>query len=187
MKRRRDERTLLSRDDATIGQTGKFGRFRANRSDCRRPDEDRVDGFIPENRHGDIGFEALLLPPKRIALHHDIHDTDQRLIETTNIAGQNNRTSAGAHDGQSRADSRAQRFKHVKRDKQLANGRALAARNDQAIDVIEVAWKAHLNDFMAKAFKRLTMGEEIPLHRQNTDFLGQSLPAPHGQQVARGK
>src|SRR5690606_30030403 len=76
VERGAEERTLLDRDDATIGQGGEHARERPDLLDDGRADEDGVDGRVAERRHLELGLEGLELRAEGVAAHRDVEPAE---------------------------------------------------------------------------------------------------------------
>ena len=128
------------------------------------------DGFHISGRCAGLEFRfrrdardtAIDLPPVGVALDADIDEPQALLRGARNLVGQQDRAGAGSEDGPPPAEL-AQRLHQVLFTQQLEHGGALAAGNDQAVQVFEVGCAAHLHSRGPGSLGRLDVRVEISL------------------------
>ena len=146
----RQQVTLPGRDGTTVVQSCEHLRRRPDRLDDRGANEDRSDRLIVDHRSGDRRLERVKLRAKRIAAHAQIHQAEERLRVTdsaprlSHVGAEEDHARAGPPDRHTVSVTGPDRIIQTGQDEQLADGRALAPWDDQAIDIGEVQRRADL-------------------------------------------
>src|SRR5579884_2713797 len=111
---------------------------------------------------------AVDLPSVGIALHIQIHQPQRALLRPRNTLSQQDGARAGAENRLLLAET-AQWLEQVLLIDQLEHGRALAAGDDQAIDISELRRRAHRFRLRTGAPQCIFVGFEIALEREHAD------------------
>ena len=85
------------------------------------------------------------------------------------VPGQKNEARAGSPSRFSLPDKSAKRFNEVELSGQLADGRALASRNNQGIEVFQLLGGAHFADGRAQSPKHIGVLDVISLQGKDSD------------------
>lgn len=146
METRGEQIALLRGDDRAVLQfrqdldtiTDGFHQRRANKNRVERSSITIVDGGYIE-----VGLERVYLASKGITFDRYIHYTDERLPHSgmtchSNIFCQNDHPRARSPYGLALRDHFPNRFDETILRRQLADGRAFAAGNNQAIELAQL-------------------------------------------------
>src|SRR5262245_46622219 len=150
----------------------------------RRPDEDHLERprAIAQVRRAHC-FERLLLAAIGIALDGHIDEPKGELGRALDLSRQQDHTGARSKNGFARRVELLERGNEVPGIEQLQQRRALAARHDESIDLIELAGHAHLERWNADTLERLLVKRKVSLESQNTnphDHLDRWMSEPVG-------
>ena len=137
--------------------------------DDRGPDEDRMDRPLAEDGHVEIGLERVELAAEGVPLHHDVQERQDRLLVADDRATEDDHPGAGPEDRRSRAGEVKDRLGEAPALDQPAHRRALAARQDQPLDLAQVARQAHLDPLDADGGERRHVLAKGALQRQHAD------------------
>jgi len=94
-----------------------------------------------QERHRDLDFEGIYLPPEGVALDLHIHQTEQRLI-SPNFFRQQDRAGAGAPDGLALPKG-TDWLQQLVRNHQFPNSGRLAPGNNQTLQTFQLLRQAH--------------------------------------------
>src|SRR5215472_4661089 len=172
MERRGQRCPLADRDDPARARVGtEYLDVRAGLLYPRRPDEysaQRGPGHSPQL---DVAFERVHLTAERVPPHRHI-DSAERLLPVDPVdqpVRQHDHPGAAAERGQAGLYSLAHRLHQVERDGQLPHRGGLAARDDQAADLVELLWPADRHRRRAHGGQRSQMLGDVTLQGEHAD------------------
>ena len=119
-------------------------------------------------------LEALALGAKGVAADADVHRRQQRLPgeRVVGLAGEQDQASAGAPDREAARDEVADGLVEVIGDHQLAHHCTLAARDDKAVESLQVAREANRPGARAEPLHGREMLAEVALEGERADRQG---------------
>ena len=166
VKRGCQQMTLLRRDDAPIGETGEHLCIALNRFDQWRTNENRVIELparinLFQRWNIQIDLEAVHLASKSIALHGDIHQTDEGLV-AMDILRKENRPGAGTPNGPPLPEL-AQWFDQLISGRQLPHRGGFTTWDNQPIEVLQMLRQAHFDRIHAESLQYHDMFGKVAL------------------------
>ena len=124
----------------------------------RGADEDRAQRLLPRPGHVEVGLEALQLAAEGVAASAHVEEA-----EVLGVA--DDQPGAGAEERPPGLVVGAQRRLQARRGDSLADRRALAAGDDQAVEPLEVRGRADLRDLGAELAQDPGVRLEVALQR----------------------
>src|SRR6266540_1718873 len=173
----RDQEAPLAEQDRFAVQLGEHFYPWACLGDARRPDKDSAQRLILAGEL-DVGFKARHLSSVGVSAHDHVDEAEVVTVEEDHAR-------ARAED---RAGEAANRLLQAVNAKQPPDRRRLAARNDQAVEALELLDFSHLHRLCAEAAQDSRVLAEVALDGENPDFqvLGRHLPTlPPGPPAPR--
>jgi len=170
-----DDRALTHADDPTVCKPREHLDVVIDRLDNWRPNEYRSDRLVTQAGDPEVFLEAVNLPTKRVAPNVGVERIQSFGDLTIDSLGENNQTGARAEDRKAPRDAFPYGGFEAQLPHQHAYCRALAARDDQAVQPVELLGTPDLNGLGAKIAERLDMLPEIAL--QGEDAYPHGLPA----------
>src|SRR6266511_3377691 len=164
----RQEMPLPSRDDAPAVDPCQHLDLFAGRLQERRADEDGVQRLLAERRNVQIGLEAVELAAEGVAPRRDIHQAQCWLALGPALGdppGHQDRAGASAPQRHPQPRALANWDQQLVQHQQLADRRALAARNNQTIDLLKMFREPHLLCGYADAAESLFVLAKVALER----------------------
>ena len=160
-------RTATIRPSSRLATTSTFG---PDALDDRRPDEHGVHRLVAEQRHHELRLERVELAPERVALDGDVEQRQDRLLVAGDLLRQHDHPGAGPEQRRAGLGEVEDRLAQAPAVDEPAHRRALAARDDQAVDVVEIRGQAHLDGLHADGAQGRDMLGEGPLEGQDPDL-----------------
>src|SRR5207249_11877223 len=117
--------------------------------------------------NGEIPFGRLELPAERGPFHGPVHARRQTMGVARDLFGDEDRARACPPDGHAFGDAVLELVDDAVLARELSDGRALATRDDQRIDLVELLGPTHIDAFDAEPIERSEMLREVP--RQTED------------------
>ena len=167
MERGRQEVRLTDGDDRAAVQGRKDLDIRTNGFDERSADEDRVERFHAKDRDGEVGFERIELAPERIATHLDIHQLGERVRMAGHVARDEDRAGTRSPHRHAFGDARPKLWNEAVVLGELADGRALATRDDQGVDVVKLIGTAHVHGDRAESHEGVEVLAKVALKAED--------------------
>lgn len=161
-----DDPTLPHRDDPILVAGQHFDARLRGRHD-RGPDEDPSDST--DTLELQVVFEAVHLGAEGIASNGYVQDSEPILIAILDLGGKENHPHACAPYGHALAGSGCDCGTKAEALHEEADRRALAARNDQAIDGFELLRDADEPGVTAGSLDRLDVLGEVSLDAYDAD------------------
>ena len=143
-----------------------FG-FGSDALDERGADEDGMERVV-EALDGEVRFEAVDLPAEGVALDAQVHEPDAAVrLTTLDVAGKQDHARTRAPHGQAALGGVLDGLFEGVEDQELADGRALPAGDDQAVQILQVLWGPNFadDDRRVGAAQHGRVLGEIPLDR----------------------
>src|SRR5260221_8152791 len=131
LRRGNDRAVLQLREDLDVG---------TDRFDERRADEDRMERLGAEGGHVEIRLERIELPAEGITANADVHEARERMRMAGHVLRDEDRAGACTPDGHALGDAFTELRDEAVVLGELADRGALAAGNDERIDVVELFW-----------------------------------------------
>ena len=125
----------------------------------RSPNEDGIERSALEQQ---LSLEGRELPTERIAPHLDVEDTEM-------VPVQHDHSCTRAQDGLAARDEVDERLTKPLTLHAEADRRGLAARNNEAVEPVEVRGRAHLANVRAQLCQCLRVSLEPALEGEDTD------------------
>lgn len=166
----RQDVALADRHDALIRQPGQHLHTGTHALNYGRPNEDRVDRTVAQDRHGQIRLEGVELAAERVPVDRHVDEREDGLFAAGDLSGQDDHPGARTQDRGAGTGQGHDRLAQTPPGDELAHGRAFAARKDQAGDPVEVAWQPHGNGFDADRPKGPDMLDDGAVERQYADL-----------------
>src|SRR5438552_13612931 len=173
MKARREKASLPGRDDGAVTQAREHFDARADPADPRSAYEDRVERRLAERLHVEVGFERVELSAERVAIDAHVHEGRERVRMAGDLFGDEDRARARPPDGHAFGDAVLELVDDDVLARELSDGRALATRDDQRIDLVELLGPEHIDAFDAEPIERSEMLREIILQTEDAGARGQ--------------
>ena len=175
---------FLSGDGRAVGQAGDDAGVAVGGHQARAADEDgqeRLAAAQPVDVDG--GDEAVDLAAEGVALDLDVHDPQERLVARLAVAPQ-----VAGHEDHPRARAphgflgreRVQRGHQAVGRGQLADGRALAAGDDQAVEPVQILRQPHFHRLYAQRAQDVDVFDKGPLQGEDADSHGGLVPVRKG-------
>ena len=174
-------------------------------ANARRANEDGGDVAAAEGAWFEVRLKGIDLAAEGVAFDGHRHQVQGGTVERDDLFGEQDGAGAGAPDWQTAAAESDEGLSQVVGDQQSGDGGALAAGDDQAVDVLELVDRADLERLSAGASERGGVLGEVALQRENADvdglssvaassvvvrdrphLRGRRLPAPLGQAFGLG-
>ena len=155
---RGDEQPSLAREHRVAVDLREDLDARTRILDPRRADEDGAHGLLAGD-DVEVGLEAAHLAPERVPPHVEVAEREM-------VAVEHDHPGAGAED---RRLEPAQRLVDPVQPHQPADRGRLAARDDQAVEPVELLRQPHLDRLGAEAPQHRRVLAEVPLERQDAD------------------
>ena len=172
MERRSQQCPLADRDDPTRARVGaEYLDIRAGLLYPRRPDEYSAQRGAGHSLQLDVTFERVHLTAERVPPHRHI-DSAERLLPVDPVdqpVRQHDHPGTAAERGQAGLYPLAHRLHQVERHGQLPDRGGLAARDDQAVDLVELLWPADLHRRGARGGQRAQVLGDVTLQREHAD------------------
>lgn len=190
MEAGRQQPALACGDDCAIIESRERFYILSHGVDARGANKDRPEWCRSQCRDLQIGFKAIKLASESIAPGGDIHQIQCRLSFRTSVGNafrEQDHPGACPPERHLAPGTLPDRFKQAIGNEQLADRRTFAARNNQAVDTIEMLRKPYLSDLMSKAAERMLVLDKCPLQGKDTNIHKSSqasrpLPAARCQQ-----
>ena len=111
------------------------------------------------------------LTTKGVTAHHHVERTERALVLTSiqDRRGEHDHARARAVDRQAGCDAVVERVKQSEGEQQVRHGGRLAARDDQAVDLVELRNPAHKQRAGAGVFQRPHVLCDVALQGENAD------------------
>jgi len=138
-----------------------------------------VKGLRPEDLAVEVRLPAVDLAPVGVAFHVDVDEVQQLLPAAAEPVGHDDEPRAGPEHGPPRGRECADGLDQPVVGHELAHRRALAARDDQAVDLVEPRGQADLDGLGAERPQHPDVFAESPLQGEHADFHG-ALPFARG-------
>jgi hypothetical protein len=126
---------LSGRNDGAILQSGQYFHARPDSFNDWCAYEDCPQRWIAKRSNGQVCFEGLELAAKGVSPDDKIHNTNERLVQSANVPGQEYRAGACAEDRHAGSDAAMQGFKQAAIDHQFTNGCAFPSRYNETVDL----------------------------------------------------
>src|SRR5207237_4609903 len=173
VKARGEEPALPRGDDGTVAQARENLDPGTHAADPRRANEHRVERRRAERLDVEIRFERLELSAERVPFHGHVHERRERMGMARDLFGDEDRARACPPDGHAFGDAVLELVDDAVLARELSDGRALATRDDQRIDLVELLGSAHVDAFDAEPIERSEMLREITLQTEDAGARGQ--------------
>ncbi|CDN43164.1 hypothetical protein BN871_CM_00100 [Paenibacillus sp. P22] len=145
---------------------------------------------------GELRLEAFALAAECVAYDSHVHQAEMRLLAPLDRLGQDDKPCARSEQRLARFMELAQRVDEAVLAHQLADGRALAARDDKPVQLLQIFDSLDRDRFRAGSLETANVLCYGALQRQYTDLLGHfakafflsaasRLPAPVGHALMR--
>ena len=161
--------TLPDGDRRAVGVAGQHLGHRADVGDEGRADEDAVERIVAQGRDVEIRLEGVELPPVAVAAHLDVDEGKDRLVAIRDAVGKQDHAGTGPEQRRPGACQRQDRITESVDVDQLAHGRRLAPRQDQRVEVDEIARQADLDRLGADVANRGQVLADVTLQREHAD------------------
>lgn len=156
---------LAHRDDVPV-PLGEGDDFRPHPGDDGGADEDAGDRA--EIRERDLALEGVDLRPPGVPAHFDVEESQRRLIgPPLDRSGEEDHAHASAPERHPGFGTHPDRLAEAVPLEEEADGRALAAGEDEAVDEGEVLDGADLTPSLAEPREGGEMPREVALNREN--------------------
>src|SRR5947207_4178117 len=167
MKARREKPSLFRGDDRTVGEASEDFDARPNATDSRRADEHSVERPFAERLNVEIGFERVELTTEGVAIDGHVHEGRERVRMVRNVLRDEDRAGARAPHRHAFGDAVLELVDDPVLARELPDRRALAAGNDQCVDLVELLGPADVDAFHAESIERGEVFSEIALETEN--------------------
>src|SRR4051794_1026081 len=154
------EHVALLGGDGVAVHLGEDRHLVARLGDPRRADEHRAHRAAVDAGEVEVGLEGAHLPPERVARGDDVHHAEVLAVE-------HDQPGARPED---RDVERAQRLGEALALDAERHRRRLAAGEDQPVEALEVAGRAHLARLGAEVAQHRSVGVEVALEREDSDY-----------------
>src|SRR5712691_13506549 len=168
----REQSAVAHRDHGGIAEPRENDDTRTDPRDLRRADEDGVERTARHALYVDIRLERIDLTAEGVPLDGDIEELSERMRMTRHVLREEDRSGAGAPHRHAVGGSLADLRDDPVVLRELADRRALAARDDERVDVVELLGPAHVDTFRANAAERGEVLAEIALEAEDADASG---------------
>src|SRR5690606_20362026 len=111
--------------------------------------------------------KAVHLAPEGVTAYRDIHHLDARPVEVVHLAREQDSSGTGTPHRTPAVAERTERPLEPVAEDEPGDGGALAAGDDQGIEVVQLARPTDLHHFVAHAFEHLAMFAEVALQRED--------------------
>src|SRR5438552_561648 len=173
VKARGEQAALLRGDDRTVAKTREDVDAGADAADPRRANEHRVERCLAESLHVEVRLERIELTPERVPLDSHVHETRERVRVAGHLFRDEDRARARAPHGHAFGDAILELVDDPVLARELADRRALATRDDQRVDLVELLRPADIDAFDAEAIERGEMFREVALKTEDAGARGQ--------------
>ena len=119
--------------------------------------------------HVEIRFERIDLTPEGVALYGNVHHRGERVWMPRHVFREEDRARAGAPHRHPLAHALTQLRDDLVPRRELADRRALAAGDDERVDVVELLGSAHIDRVRADAAQRAQVFGEVALETEDAD------------------
>ena len=160
------------RDDGAVLQPREHCDTGTGAGDLRRADEDGVKGTARHPLDVEVRFKGVDLPTERVALDRDVHQLRERMRMTGNILREKDRARACPPYGHPGRRAVAQLRDDPVVLRELADRRALAAGDDERVDVVELLRPPHVDTVGADLAQPIEVLAEIALEAEDADASG---------------
>ena len=161
-----DDIALPHRHDPLIGQSSQNLYTGSHALDYGGSDEDRVDRPVAQDRHRQIGLERVELAAEGVALDRHVDQREDGLLAAGDLLGDDDHARARAQNRGAGPGKGHDRLAQIPASDELAHGRALAARQDQAGDAFEVLGQPNRNRLDSDGPKGLDVFDDGAVKRQ---------------------
>ena len=177
VKARRQKPALPRRDDRAVTEASEDLDAWADTTDSRRADEHSVERLLAERLHVEVRFEGVDLTTERVALHGHVHERRERVRMTGNVLRDEDRACTCAPHRHAFGDAVLELVDDPVLAGELADRRALAAGDDQRVDLVELLGSADVDAFHAEPIERGEMFREVALETEDPGAreLGEAL------------
>src|SRR5207247_1782955 len=145
----------------------------ADETDPRRANEHRVERCLAESLHVEVRLERIELTPERVPLDSHVHETRERVRVAGHLFRDEDRARARAPHGHAFGDAILELVDDPVLARELADRRALATRDAQRLDLVELLQPASIHAFDAEAIERGEMFREVALKTEDAGARGQ--------------
>ena len=121
----------------------------------------------PEHRHVEVRFKGIELTAERVAPDGDVHQPGQRMGMAGHVARDEDRAGAGPPHRHAVGHALIELRDEAVLRGELADRRALAAGDDQRVDVIELLGTADVDGLRTDALESLAMLAEVALQAED--------------------
>lgn len=151
------------------GQAGEDVHVGPNVIDDGGADEDGVEGGSAEGGNVDVGLEAVDLAAVGVATKADVQGAQGGVRKVGGPLGEDDQAGAGAPDRESGGDQLLKGLVKLEVQHEAAEAGALAARDDEAVELGQVVGFAHLAGFDAQALEDADVLGKVALKGKNAD------------------
>src|SRR2546425_510989 len=141
---------------------------RTDASDDRSADEHRVERIGPEYGDLEVRFEAIDLTAEGVALDGHVHERGERVRMAGHVLRHEDRPRARAPHRHPRGGAIAQLLDDPVLLRELSDRRALAARDDERVDLVKLLRAAHVDRFHTEPIERGEVLRKVALETQDT-------------------
>ena len=131
-----------------------------------------MEGLGTERAHVEIGLEAVDLPAEGVALDRHVHESRERMGMAGHVRGDEDRTRAGPPHRHARRGALLELGDDPVVRGELADRRALAARDDERVDLVELLGAPHVDRLDAEVAQRREVLGEVPLETEDAGARG---------------
>src|SRR3954449_4412059 len=173
-----DDVPLADRDDAAVVEARHDIDVGADAVDDGRTDEDTMDGLVTQQGNGEVRLERVQLAAECIALDGHVEQRQHGLVAVGDVLGEDDHAGARAEQRRPARGELEDGLAHSPAVDEAAHGRALAARQHEPVEVLDLLGQANLDRLHADGTEDVDVLREGALQCQNADLHRGPAPVP---------